>query len=89
VISLASSRFWKAFEQLPERVQSQAREAYKLWQKDPYHESLQFKCVHTKRRVFSVRIGLHWRAVGVMPDDTITWFWIGSHSDYDKLIASL
>ena len=62
---------------------------YDVWQKDPYHPSLDFKQVHPKRPIYSVRIGIHWRAIGVKDDDTITWFWIGSHSDYDKLIDGM
>jgi hypothetical protein len=27
-----------------------------------------------------------YRALGVRRDDTIVWFWIGSHADYDKLL---
>jgi hypothetical protein len=89
VISLASTRFWKAFEALPHNVQRQAEAAYDLWKKDPYHESLHFKRLKTKRPIYSVRIGLHWRALGVREADTMTWFWIGSHADYDMLIEKL
>ncbi len=40
--------------------------------------------------VYSVRAGIGWRAVGVMKDaDTIVWFWIGPHSEYDKLLKNL
>ncbi len=87
--SFASRRFWRAFEALPRAIQRQAERAYELWKNDPYHESLEFKRVHTKRPIYSVRIGLHWRAVGVKEGDTITWFWIGSHSEYDVLIENL
>lgn len=88
MISLTTERFWKAFEKLPETTQIQARKAYELWESDPYHKSLDFKKVHSKRPIYSVRIGMHWRAIGVKENETITWFWIGSHSDYDKLIDS-
>ncbi len=87
--SLASSRFWKAFDALPRDIQRQAVDAYELWKKDPYHESLQFKRLHTKRPIYSVRIGLHWRALAVRDADTMTWFWIGSHADYDSMIENL
>lgn len=50
------------------------------------HPSLQFKCVHQTEPLYSVRIGLGWRALGLLEDDTIAWFWIGSHADYDRLI---
>ena len=26
--------------------------------------------------------------LGVKENNTVTWFWIGSHSDYDKLLDS-
>lgn len=84
--SLTTERFWKAFNELPPDVQERAKKVYELWQQDPYHDSLQFKRVHTKRPIYSVRIGMDWRALGIKDDDTITWFWIGSHSDYNKLL---
>jgi hypothetical protein len=37
--------------------------------------------------VYSVRVGLDYRAVGLLQGDTITWFWIGTHDDYDKLLS--
>ena len=39
--------------------------------------------------IYSVRVSIGWRAVGIIDADTIVWFWIGSHGDYDKLLASL
>ena len=32
-----------------------------------------------------MRISKDYRAIGVLIDDEIIWFWIGSHSEYDKL----
>ena len=87
--SLTTEKFWKAFNKLPDTVQEQAKKAYELWQRDPYHDSLQFKRVHSKKPIYSVRIGIHWRAIGVKENDTLIWFWIGSHADYDKLIDTM
>lgn len=39
--------------------------------------------------VYSVRIDLDWRAVGVLQGDTMVWFWIGSHGDYERLLSKL
>jgi hypothetical protein len=33
-----------------------------------------------------VRIGLGYRALGVIEGSAIIWFWIGSHADYDRLV---
>jgi hypothetical protein len=70
-------------------VQKQAREAYLTWMRDPWHASLQFKQIHSTKPVFSARIGLNWRAVCIRSDDTVLWFFIGSHAAYDQLIATM
>jgi mRNA-degrading endonuclease RelE of RelBE toxin-antitoxin system len=89
MISHTTASFRKAFRQLPEQLQRQAREAYKRFQQDPFHSSLQFKQIHPTKPVYSVRVGRDYRAVGVRNRDEIIWYWIGSHSDYDKLISQL
>ncbi len=48
--------------------------------------SLFFKRVKESQPLYSVRIGLAYRAVGLLKADTVTWFWIGTHDDYDPLI---
>ena len=85
-----TSAFISCFAKLPERVKRTARKNYRLWRQNPSHPSLEFKKLITKQAVYSVRAGIGWCAVGVMKDsDTIVWFWIGSHSNYDKLIKKL
>lgn len=81
--------FWKLFEALPQRVQEQARTAYRRFQQDPFRLSLRFRQVHATEPIFSVRISRDYRAVGVRSGDDIVWFWIGSHSDYDHLLSQL
>ena len=84
--SRTSLRFRLALRRLPARVQSRARAAYRLFLRNPAHPSLRFKLVHPDRPIYSVRIGLAYRALGVREGDVIVWFWIGSHSDYDRLL---
>jgi hypothetical protein len=38
---------------------------------------------------WSVRVGKHYRALGHREGDEITGVWIGSHADYDHLLAVL
>jgi hypothetical protein len=85
--SRTSARFRLAFGQLPARAQRRARAAYRLFRQDPSHSSLRFKLVHPARPIYSVRIGLAYRALGVRDGDEIVWFWIGSHADYDHLLG--
>ena len=85
--SRRTRRFREAFAELPNEVKERARNAYRLFRDNPHHPSLRFKRVHPTDPIYSVRIGLGYRAVGVIEGDTIYWYWIGSHADYDRLIS--
>ena len=89
MISHTTESFRKALLKLPDSVRSQTRLAYQQFKKDPYYPSLQFKCVHEVKPVYSARINIDYRVVGIMNDNEIVWFWIGTHSDYDKLLKRL
>lgn len=86
MISHITEKFRKAFAALPADVQEQARQAYRLFIENPHHPGLHFKSIHPTRPIYSVRVGLNYRAVGVREGDEIIWFWIGSRAEYDKLI---
>ncbi|MCG8603517.1 hypothetical protein MJD09_00755 [bacterium] len=79
--------FRKGLQRLPQQAQKQAEKAYALWQSDPYHNSLDFKQVHPSRPIYSARVGMEYRAVGIRREDGMVWFWIGSHNAYDKLLS--
>ncbi len=87
--STTTERFWKCYAALPAEVRSQAKEAYALFVKDPYYPSLHFKRIHSTRPIFSVRISIDYRAVGIVEGNEITWFWIGLHAEYDHLLKRL
>lgn len=86
--SRTTARFRETFAQLP-AVQEQARRAYRLFAQNPQHPSLRFRQVHLNPPVYSARVGLHYRAVGVRDGETIVWFWIGPHAEYDYLLTQL
>ena len=89
MISHLDDDFVRCFQKLQNRIKRNARKNYKLWKQNPSHPSLEFKRVHPREPIYSIRVGIGWRALGVKEDDAIIWFWIGSHSDYDKLIRNL
>ncbi|PIP39573.1 MAG: hypothetical protein COX19_07550 [Desulfobacterales bacterium CG23_combo_of_CG06-09_8_20_14_all_51_8] len=89
MISKTTDKFWKYYDELPVEIKKHAKKAFNCFLKDPYHPSLHFKRIHSTRPIFSVRISKHYRAVGILEDNHIVWFWIGSHSEYDKLIKSI
>lgn len=85
--SRTTAHFRKALAELPAEVQELAREAYRKFRQNPRHPSLRFKQVHATLPICSARVGLHYRAVGErQDDDTVVWFWIGSHAEYDQLL---
>ena len=74
-------RFWKCFDRLPPAVQKLAREKYALWSSDPRHASLKFE--ERRNGLCVVRVGDHYRAVGLREGDVVGWFWIGTHEEYN------
>ena len=81
--------FRKTFASLSPEIGDQARESYRLFQRDPRHPSLHFKRVHGSDRLVSVRVGLGYRAVGILESsDEVVWFWIGPHDEYERILYS-
>jgi len=87
--SRTTAEFRALFARLPERVQQQARAADHRFQQNPHHPGLRFRPVHPTEPIYSVRVGLHYRAVGLLDGEEILWFWIGSHADYDALLTQM
>jgi hypothetical protein len=75
------------YAHLPAKVREQARRAYRLWRSNPSHPGIQFKRTHSTELIFSARVGLGRRALGTLEGDTVTWFWIGSHAEYDTIVS--
>ncbi|MCC3414756.1 MULTISPECIES: hypothetical protein [unclassified Microcoleus] len=87
--SRTTAEFRKSFAALPKQVQEQTREAYRQFKENPSYPSLRFKKVHSELPIYSARISNNYRAVGQLDGDTVIWFWVGSHADYDRLLSQL
>lgn len=87
MISRTTPRFWRLFDELPNQVQDQASKEFAIWRENPAHPTLHLKLVGKSEPLFSVRVDLRHRAVGLLRNDTITWMWIGSHDDYERLLS--
>ncbi|MBM3238357.1 hypothetical protein FJZ31_18860 [Candidatus Poribacteria bacterium] len=87
--SYLTDDFLSYYQKLPKSVKKKARENYRLWKQNPNHPSLQFKRVHPTEPIYSVRVGTGWRALGLKENNSIYWFWIGSHGDYDRILSQL
>jgi mRNA-degrading endonuclease RelE of RelBE toxin-antitoxin system len=80
----ATPKFWQHFSELPQEVQSLAKANFAMLKENPRHPSLRFKKVN---RMWSVRVGIHYRALAVEDGSDIVWFWIGHHAEYDRIIS--
>lgn len=87
--SITTSEFWKLYDALPDEVQRRADRAYKLWELNPRAHGLYFKRVGKRQPIYSVRIGMGHRALGLLEGDVIIWFWIGGHDEYERLLKHL
>jgi hypothetical protein len=76
-----------SFNSLDKHIQTSARKAYQLWRENPFHPSLHFKCINREENVWSVRVTRGYRAVGTLEGDSVTWFWIGGHSSYERFFT--
>lgn len=81
------TRFWKRYYELPKSVQEVADKNYELLKVNPFHPSLHFKKVGRRQQFWLVRVGEQYRALALEPEEgVIAWFYIGHHSEYDKII---
>lgn len=87
--SRRTRHFRHLFDALPPNVQQQARRIYRQFRDNPQHGSLHFKRVHTEEAIYSVRINRGYRALGKRDSDGegMLWFWIGSHTDYERILG--
>lgn len=79
----ATPDFWYHYRQLPIEVQELADRCYEFLNQNSRYPSLHFKKVGS---FWSVRIGIHYRALALEDGDDIVWFWIGTHAEYDQLL---
>jgi hypothetical protein len=84
--SRAISQFWERYKDLPPDIQVLAKKQYRLWKDNSYHPSVRFKKIGG---YWSARVNDDYRALAVMDKETVIWFWIGSHQEYDRLIKKL
>lgn len=80
---LTTPAFWKRYQVLPAEVQRLADRNFQRLKADWAHPSLAFKKIGN---LWSVRVGLNYRALGLDKPEGVVWFWIGSHADYDALL---
>ena len=85
-ISRPSAGFFEEYRRLPRHIREKAKKAYRLFQNNPSHRSLDFKPIRSLNGVYSARVDNDYRVLGRRDGNVIYWFWIGPHSEYDRMI---
>jgi hypothetical protein len=78
--------FDEMLSRLPPHIERAAVKAYRLWKDNPQHPSLQFKRVGDPEPLYSARVTQDYRAVAWIEEDHATWYFIGTHTEYDRLL---
>lgn len=81
--SRATRKFWALYLRLPPDVRRISLKQYRLWIQNPRHPSVQFKKIDA---YWSARITDDYRVLGVMEENTVIWFWIGTHDEYEQVL---
>jgi hypothetical protein len=63
-----------------------AKKGFELLKRDPLHPSLHFKKVG---KFWSARAGIDHRALAVEDGEDFIWVWIGTHSEYERMIKKM
>lgn len=79
----ATAEFWFYYRQLPPETRELADKNFALLKSDPWHPSLRLKKIGI---LWSVRVGLRYRALAKERAEGLVWFWIGPHAEYDKFV---
>ncbi len=80
------SPFWNLFDTLPPEIQRLASKSYRLWRVNPSAKGLYFKRVSQSEPIYS---GRGYRALGLLEDGTVYWYFIGNHNDYERELKKL
>ena len=80
----ATPEFWSHRRRLPAEVRALADKSFALLKRDENHPSLRLKKVGDYR---SARVGLHYRALARDRPEGLVWFWVGHHSEYDRIFT--
>ena len=87
--SVTTEQFRQLYSKAPKERQNRIRRAYRLWSSDAKHPSLRFKKVQSTLPIYSARVDLDWRAVGILKNETVVWFLVGTHEHYEALLKTL
>lgn len=91
--SYKTESFNKTLNNLPKEIQEVAKQSFLKWKDNP--SSVHFKpLAQADNQVYSAQVNSRYRALAKKSTNAegqtcYTWFWVGSHEDYNNLIFRL
>ena len=83
MIHKTTPEFWSQYDKLPNEIKAKADKAFNLLKNNSNHPSLHLKKI---KIYYSARIDIKYRVLGIEIQEGILWFWIGTHTEYDKIV---
>ncbi|MFI5273041.1 MAG: hypothetical protein ACHQ4H_08430 [Ktedonobacterales bacterium] len=83
IAAALENALWDAQSRDPRHVS--AYKAYAQFTRDPGHPGLNFELIDSQARIWSARINGSYRVLGIRDGSEMTWFWIGTHREYEKI----
>jgi len=85
--STLSPKFFDTYRHLPPGIRAKAID-YSLPTRQASN-SRRSNGLPTGNQLCSARVTRDYRVLGVLANDIVIWFWIGSHDNYERLIREL
>ena len=78
-----TASFWDCYNRFPDSLRDRADKQFDLLSENPNHPSVQLK---PAGGMWSARVTDSYRALALREGDVFTWFWIGPHDEYERLL---
>ena len=78
-----TASFWDCYNRFPLDLRDRADKQFDLLNENPNHPSLQLKRIG---EFWSARVTDGYRALALHEGNVFTWFWIGAHDEYERLL---
>lgn len=81
--------FKRLYGKLDGAAQRVADAAYLNYEREPTLVDFEYKGSLKGRRIYGAHITKNLRALAFTQGEDVVWYWIGAHTDYDRLLKGL
>lgn len=87
--SWRTAKFRKLYDKLDPATQALVDAAYESYKRDPKLVNFEQKGRLQGVPHFGARINENWRALAFQTEGETFWYWVGLHTDYDRILKGM